>query len=125
MNKMERYGEEFIEVIKKFKTEAKPKKISTTFETYTLYKEGLNPEEIALKRDLNITTIYSHLSQLYTEGKEVKLENLVEKEVVDQVRVAFNELDRKIALKPIFRKLNEMVSYGEIRMSLTLILLKE
>jgi len=55
----------------------------------------------------------------------VELEKLVEKAVVDKVRVAFNELKREIAIKPIFEKLNEAVSYGEIRMSLTLILRNE
>lgn len=125
INKMGQYGEEFMDVIRKFKTEAKPKEDSTTLETFVLYKEGLTPKEIAAKRDLQITTVYSHLSQLYTEGKEVELEKLVEKAVVDKVRVAYNELDREIALKPIFEKLNEAVSYGEIRMSLTLILKNE
>ncbi|REG87085.1 DNA helicase RecQ [Algoriphagus antarcticus] len=125
MNKMEKYGEEFMRVIRKFSSSPKPKKTPTTLETFVLYKEGLNPAEIAAKRDLQITTVYSHLSQLYTEGKGVELEKLVEKAVVDKVRVAFNELDREIALKPIFEKLNEEVSYGEIRMSLTLILKNE
>jgi ATP-dependent DNA helicase RecQ len=46
----------------------------------------------------------------------------VTKEIVDKVRIAFNKFDRKIELKPIYEKLNEQVSYGEIRLSLTLIL---
>jgi ATP-dependent DNA helicase RecQ len=125
MNKTDQYGEEFMAVIRKYKSVAKPKTTPTTLETFVLYKEGLNPEEIAAKRDLQVTTIYSHLSQLYTEGKDVELEKLVEKSVVDKVRVAFNELDREITLKPIFERLNEAVSYGEIRMSLTLILKNE
>ena len=125
MNKMKQYGEEFIEIIKSFKAIAKPKKNATTLETFKLYKEGLNAKEIAGKRNLQITTIFSHLSQLYTEGKEVELDKLVEKEIVDKVLVAFEELDRGKALKPIFEKLNEKVSYGEIRMSLTLILQNE
>jgi len=125
MNKTDQYGDDFMEVIRKFKSVTKPKKIPTTLETFVLYKDGLSPEEIAAKRDLQITTIYSHLSQLYAEGKDVELEKLVEKAVVDKVRVAFNDLDREIALKPIFERLNEAVSYGEIRMSLTLILKNE
>jgi ATP-dependent DNA helicase RecQ len=125
MNKTDQYGEEFMAVIRKYKSVAKPKTTPTTLETFVLYKEGFNPEEIAAKRDLQITTVYSHLSQLYTEGKEVELEKLVATAVVDKVRVAFNALDREITLKPIFEKLNETVSYGEIRMSLTLILKNE
>ena len=125
MNKMEQFGEEFMEVIKKFKDVAKPVKIPTTLETFNCYKEGLSPQEIAEKRNLQITTIYSHLSQLYSEGKEVELEKFVEPKTVDKVRVAFNETGREIALKPIYEKLNEEVSYGEIRLSIALILKNE
>ena len=125
MNKMEKYGDDFMTVIRKFKTVAKPRKITTIQKTFNLYKEGLKPAEIAEDRNLSITTIFSHLSQLYMEGKEVNLEKLVTKEVVDKVRIAFNKLDRKIELKPIFDQLNEEVSYGEIRLSITLILKNE
>jgi len=122
MNKMEKYGEEFMNVIRKFKKVAKPKKNSTTKTTYILYKEGLSPKEIAEKRNISITTVFSHLSQLRVEGKEVQLEKYVTKETVNKVRIAFNKLNRKIELKPIYEKLNEQVSYGEIRLSITLIL---
>ena len=125
MNKMEKYGAEFMDVIRKFKNVAKPARINTTLETYTLYKKGMLPKEIADKRNLSITTIFSHLSQLYTEGKEVQLEKHVTKETIAKVRVAFNKLNRKIELKPIYEALNEHVSYGEIRLSLTLILKNE
>jgi ATP-dependent DNA helicase RecQ len=90
--------------------------------SFKCYKEGLKPLEIAEKRSLSSTTIYSHLSQLYTEGKQVELEKHVTKEIVDKVRIAFKQLDRNIALKPIYEKLNEQVTYGEIRLSVTLIL---
>ncbi|WP_282073913.1 DNA helicase RecQ [Polaribacter atrinae] len=125
MNKMEKYGEEFMNVIRKFKKVAKPRKISTIQKTFDLFKEGLKPKAIAEKRNLSITTIFSHLSQLYMEGKEVNLEELVDREVLDKVRVAFNDLERRIELKPIYDKLNEEVSYGEIRLSITLILKNE
>ncbi|MGJ8744867.1 DNA helicase RecQ [Polaribacter sp.] len=125
MNKMEKYGDEFMNVIRKFKNSAKPKKITTTQKTFDFYKEGLNPAEIAEKRDLSITTIFSHLSQLYSEGKNIDLEQYVTKETIDKVRVAFNEFDRKLELKPIYEKLNEEVTYSEIRISITLILKNE
>jgi ATP-dependent DNA helicase RecQ len=122
MNKMEKYGAEFMSVISKFKSIAKPRKTPTTQKTFDLYKDGLSPKEIAEKRSLSITTIFSHLSQLYLEGKEVELEKYITKEKVDKVRVAFNTLDQKTELKPIYDKLNEEVSYWEIRLSVTLIL---
>ncbi len=125
MNKMQEYGEEFMEVIRKYKSVAKPKKIPTTLTTFHHYKEGLSPKEIAEKRELSITTIYSHFSQLYTEGKKIDLKKFVEKKVVDEVRVAFNELNREPTMKPIYERLEEKVSYGEIRLSLALILKSE
>ncbi|TXD53301.1 MULTISPECIES: DNA helicase RecQ [unclassified Polaribacter] len=125
MNKMEKYGAEFMTVIRKFKSVAKPRKISTTQKTFNFYKDGLHPTEIAKKRSLSITTIFSHLSQLYYEGKEIELEKYVSKETLNNVRIAFNHFDRKIELKPIYDKLNEEVSYWEIRVSITLILKNE
>ena len=125
INKMEKYGEEFMNVIRTFKNLTLPRKVNTTQATFKFYKEGLNPLEIAEKRRLSITTIYSHLSQLYAEGKQVELEKYVTKEIVDKVRIAFNQLGRKVELKPIYEKLNEEVSYGEIRLSVTLILKNE
>ncbi|QTD38610.1 DNA helicase RecQ [Polaribacter batillariae] len=122
MNKMEKYGDEFMSVIRKYKNVAKPRKTPTTLKTFELYKEGLTPKEIAEERNLSITTIFSHLSQLYSEGKKVDLEQYVSKETIEKVRVAFNEFDRKIELKPIYEKLNEEVSYSKIRISITLIL---
>ncbi len=125
MNKMEQYGEEFMKVIRRFKSIEKPRKTPTTIETFNLYKEGLTPAEIAKKRGLSITTIFSHLSQLYIEGKEVELDNYITKEVVSKVGIAFNELGRKMELKPIYEKLNEKISYGEIRLGIALILKNE
>jgi ATP-dependent DNA helicase RecQ len=40
INKMEKYGKKFMNVIRKFKGAAKPKKIFTTQETHILYKKG-------------------------------------------------------------------------------------
>lgn len=121
MNKMEKYGEEFMSIIRKFKNVTKPRKTPTIKKTFNLYKNGLNPAEIAEERNLSITTIFSHLSQLYSEGKDVELEKYVTTETIDKVRLVFNKLDQKMELKPIYETLNEEVSYSQIRMSITLI----
>lgn len=121
LNKMQEYGEEFMEVVRRFNSIAKPRKIPTTLETFGLFKEGLSPEEIAEKRKLSSTTIYSHLSQLYSEGKEVDLMQYVDSNTVKKVKEAYEQLNKEGALKPIFEKLNENVSYGEIRISLAII----
>ncbi len=125
LHKMEKYGTKFMEVIQKYKSVDKPKKIPTTEITFVLYQEGFSPEEIANKRNLQVTTINSHLAQLYAEGKPVELQKLVERGVIEKVRVAFDELDRPHEVKPIYEQLEETVSYGEIRMSLAIIMKDE
>lgn len=125
MNKMEKYGDEFMNIIRKYKNVAKTRKTPTTVQTFNLYKQGLHPKEIAEQRNLSMTTIFSHLSQLYIEGKKIDLEQYVTQQTIDKVRIAFNEFNRKIELKPIYEKLNEEVSYSEIRISITLILKNE
>ena len=121
MNKMQEYGEEFMEVVRKFKATAKPKKIPTTLETFGFYQEGFTPEQIAEKRGLSITTIFSHLSQLYSEGKEVNLHQFVEANTIEKVRKVYESLNKENSLKPIYEKLEEQVSYGEIRLSIAII----
>jgi len=121
LNKMQEYGEEFMEVVRRFNSTAKPRKIPTTLETFRLYKEGLSPEEIAEKRKLSSTTIYSHLCQLYSEGKELDLMQYVNSGTLKKVKDAYEQLNKEGALKPIFEKLHENVSYGEIRISLAII----
>lgn len=121
LNKMQEYGEEFMEVVRRFNSTAKPRKIPTTLETFGLYKEGLSPEEIAEKRKLSSTTIYSHLCQLYSEGKELDLMQYVNSGTLKKVKDAYEQLNKEGALKPIFEKLHENVSYGEIRISLAII----
>ncbi|APZ45156.1 DNA helicase RecQ [Polaribacter reichenbachii] len=125
MSKMEKYGDDFMNVIREFNNVAKPRKTPTTQKTFDLYKQGLNPKEIAEKRELSVTTIFSHLSQLYSEGKDINLEKYVSEEIIDKVRIVFNQLNRKQELKPIYEKLNEEVSYSQIRIGITLILKNE
>lgn len=135
VHKMDKYGVDFIEVIAKYKSTdetsehiesvARPKKVHTTQITLEMYQEGLSPEEIAVKRNLKITTIQSHLAQLFADGKPVQLEKMVEKEVIEKVRDAFYALDRPEEMKPIFEHLEESVPYGEIRMSLAILLRDE
>ena len=84
--------------------------------------EFLNPTEIAGKRSLSTTTIYSQKPQLYLEGEQIELEKHVIKEIADKVGIACNNWNRMIALKPIYKKLNEQVSYGEIRLCVALFL---
>ena len=121
--KLEVYGDEFIAEILSFVGEKKlkKKKKDTNLVTYELYKEGLSIDEIAEKRDLKSTTIFSHLAKLYTDGKDIDIYNFVTNEEVEKVRKAKDELENPPALKPYFDHLNGEIEYFKIRLALSII----
>ena len=121
--KLEVYGEDFIAEIVAFSNEKikTRKKQDTHKVTYDLYKEGLTIDEIAVKRNLKSTTIFSHLALLYTEGKDIDIYNFVTKEEVEKVRKAKEELYSPQALKPYYEYLNAGIEYFKIRLALSII----
>jgi len=121
--KLEVYGEDFIAEIVAFSNEKikTRKKKGTHKITYDLYKEGLNIDEIASKRNLKSTTIFSHLALLYTEGKDIEIYDFVSKEEVEKVRRAKDALENPQALKPYYEHLNAEIEYFKIRLALTII----
>jgi len=121
--KLEVYGEDFIAEIVSFSNEKikTRKKKDTHLATYELYKEGLSIDEIAVKRSLKSTTIFSHLAKLYTDGKDIDIYNFVTKEEVEKVRAAKDELENPQALKPYFEFFNGEIAYFKIRLALTII----
>ena len=121
--KLEVYGEDFIAEIVSFSNEkiTTRKKNDTHKVTYGLYKDGLTIDEIAEKRNLKTTTIFSHLAKLYTDGKDIDINKFVTDDEVEQVRKAKDELESPDALKPYFEHLNAKVEYFKIRLALTII----
>ncbi len=119
--KLEVYGGEFMDEIKNFLNEKRKNKKDTTLETYKLYQEGLTVEEIASYRNLKSATIFSHLSKLYLEGKNINLKTYTTPEVLKQVANAKKVLQEEVALKPYFEFLKEEVPYDQIRVALTIL----
>ena len=121
--KLEVYGTAFINEVIAFTKEKKvtKNKSDTHKVTYELYQEGLSIDEIAEKRKLTNTTIFSHIAKLYTDGKDVNIDELVSKSEVDSVRQAKSELDSPNALRPYFEHFNEQLDYFKIRLALSVI----
>jgi len=121
--KLDVYGEDFIAEIVSFSNEKINtfKKKDTHKVTYELYKEGLTIDEIATKRNLKPTTIFSHLAKLYTDGEDIDVYNFVTKKEVKKVRKAKDELDNPQALKPYYEYFNSEIEYFKIRLALTII----
>ncbi len=119
--KLEVYGGEFMEEIRTFLQEKKRGRKDTTLETYNLYKEGFSIEEIAEKRGLKSPTVFSHLSKLYLEGKDVSLDEFISADELKLIANAKKVLRNETALKPYFEFLGEKIPYEQIRVGLTIL----
>lgn len=119
--KLEVYGGEFMDEIKTFINEKKSGRKDTTLETFKLYQEGFSIDEIADKRNLKTQTIFSHLSKLYLEGKDITLDKFTDADTLKLVANAKKVLKNEVALKPYFEFLGEKVPYEQIRIGLTIL----
>ena len=99
----------------------KTKKSDTAKVTYEMYKKGMSIEAIAEARDLKAPTVFSHLSKLYSEGKEIDMYQFVSKEEVISVKNAKKKLNSPEGLKPYFDHFNEELEYSKIRLALTIL----
>ncbi|WP_456459501.1 DNA helicase RecQ [Reichenbachiella sp.] len=122
--KAAQYGREFIDeiitFIKEKSLEGEKIKGATHLVTYELIKEGLTPEEIATKRNLNIVTIHSHLATIYEQGKDIDLRQYVTEQELALIFKAIKETGEIEKLKPIFDFLDQQVSYDKLRLGLAL-----
>lgn len=105
------------EPIEKKKKKKKPK--GDTYKlTWELYQQGLTPDEIAAQRELNITTIWTHLARLYEEGKGIDLFQHINQDELEKTLKAIEEAGDSEGLKPIFEHLNAEVPYHKIRLAI-------
>lgn len=116
--KVERYAQPFLDLIKAHKD----KQMNTFEVTYRFYQQGISPEQIAEERGLSITTIFSHIAKLYSDGKDVDLSIFINAQEVQKVREAFLEIKSTNSLKPYFDYFNEQMPYYKIRLGLTIIM---
>ncbi|MDT0643973.1 DNA helicase RecQ [Zunongwangia sp. F363] len=123
--KMQDYGYQFIKEIIAFHKDKRERKSAKKGKTYQvtgeLYKEGLSVEEIALKRKLAATTIYSHLIKLYDDGEDIDLKKLVSRPDLESVRKARKALENPGSLKVYFEHFQEAISYENIKIALKIL----
>ena len=123
--KFRRFGDVFMKEIIAFAKEntstgTRVAKGFTYVQTYELYKDGLGIDEIAEQRQLNPTTIVSHLVRLKSEGYAISLSQFIEpkayNEIIDAAR--FIQIKRGDAMLPLFEHLQQKYSYDKIRLAL-------
>ena len=91
----------------------------TIRETLELFRDGVPPDMIAQRRDLKLTTIYTHLSRCIEE-RELSLRDVVTltDDEVETIRYAFGELvpaDSPETLKPVYDAFQGHYDYGLLR----------
>ncbi len=117
--KLHLFGDYFMDSIREFvKGKGISYKGSTYDETHDLIKEGFTIADIAQKRNLNETTIFSHLAVLYERGEEVDISTYVSPDEVSQVLNALKYLEEPFKLKSIHEYFDGQISYNKIRLAL-------
>jgi ATP-dependent DNA helicase RecQ len=86
----------------------------TVYLTGDLLQRGLTPEQIAAERALSLSTIYSHLAQLITQGK-VDVNAVAPLAIQTQIRAAIEAEGSVQYLAPLKRRLPETIGYDVIR----------
>jgi ATP-dependent DNA helicase RecQ len=116
--KMITYGEQFAKCIKDFLDE-NPNKKSTYEVTLDYLNKGLSVPEIALAREIQETTIFSHIAKLYSDNKFSEIDQYFSKEELSRVEKAIQKLGETEGLKPVFEELNGEINYGVIRLCIS------
>ena len=95
--------------------EQKPVTVGESEEkTFELFGLGKNIEEIAKERNLEISTIYSHLHNLVANNY-LSSSDVVPEEKIHRVIEVYNQFKNEPRLKELKEKLPENISYGEIK----------
>ena len=78
--KSQKYGQTFVDEIRVFMSDQdiikKPKGM-TYIETLKLFKQGLTLEQIAQQREMEVSTIATHLARLYEKGEDIDLKRFL------------------------------------------------
>jgi ATP-dependent DNA helicase RecQ len=134
--KTEKYGQQFLDVILNYckennlsslihektpkrerkKAGEKKNKIDTKAESFKLYKDGKQIEEIAKERGFARQTIEGHLAHYVATG-EINITDLISKEKILLIEPVAKTFSGQ-SLTPIKEKLGHEITFGEIKLVL-------
>ncbi len=115
-NKLEKYGDIFIDEILSF-VQQHPKifKGSSSIVSKILLHQGLSVEEIAARRKASPATIYAHLTRLYEQGDLLDISQFVDETEKKQIAKVLDIFSPPYKLKEVYEHLNEEIEYHKIR----------
>ncbi len=128
--KLKRYGDEFLDVIRRyveendvklvdmnnnsFNKKSKEERISSHIITYNMYKEGKSLKEISKERDIKQVTVNNHIIRCAEEGLDVDLDEFIplkyEPLIIETIKKIGDE-----RLKPIKEELPKEIDYLAIK----------
>ena len=116
-SKLEKYGEDFLAVIQAHCDQQAPHANDSVNETLLLFRSGQDIKTIASKRDIKISTVYSHLASCIEQG-ELNLNEVIdlneqEISIIHETLLSVDDGSRK--LKPVFDALDGMFDYDILR----------
>jgi ATP-dependent DNA helicase RecQ len=115
--KTERYSEAFLKVINEHSNRQYTDTTDSANETLLLFRSGLDIDAIAQRRDIKISTVYSHLAGCIEEGilklNEVIHINDRDVEIIHEALLSVNDDNKK--LKPVYDALDGMFDYNVLR----------
>lgn len=117
--KLHLFGDFFMDSIREFtKGDSPEEKLSTYDQTLELLAQKFSIADIAEKRGLNETTIFSHLAILYERGEQVDISSYVSAKEIGQILNALQYLEEPFKLKSIHEYFDGMMNYNKIRLAL-------
>lgn len=118
--KLEKYATAFLKEINRHKKTLESKDIPTHEFSHRLFVEGLSVAEIAKKRGITDTTVFSHFLKMAEEGKSVDLKKFISDTEIQSIQKAQAELEAPEGLRPYFDYFEEQLPYWKIKMGLYL-----
>ncbi len=117
--KLSQYGQQFLDIIRQHPL---PELLNngmsdTVNQTLMLYEQGLKPDDIARKRDLKASTVFSHLAEGISAGLlDVKQVLQLQDKQLSEISLTIESLGEEAkSLKSIHQALDEAYDYGVIR----------
>ncbi|EMR04168.1 ATP-dependent DNA helicase recQ [Cesiribacter andamanensis AMV16] len=131
--KMERYGQDFINEILSYRQQqgsghpgfghpgsGQPRSGhpgASHLVTLSLLQQGLRPEAIAERRNLQLETVYSHLAALYEQGQLPSLDHYLSKQEREAMADAFYVHGVNSPLQPLYESLKGKYPHHKLRLA--------
>ncbi|HDK37576.1 MAG TPA: DNA helicase RecQ [Thiolapillus brandeum] len=112
-HKLESYGEAFLDVLREYEQPAAISVTDTVSESLDLFRLGFGVEEIAKRRELKPSTIYSHLAMAIEQGL-VQLADVVslDEQQISVIEDLLLQQGEAMPLGPVHAALDGSVDYG-------------